>query len=199
MRGKAALILVLALAFAVFSGPVQACIGTQHIEGKSGCKFTFSYDRENETLVFHNVNPTMPPAEAAKYYCNLIEENLDEEDMRILMGYISSGYSVKEQTQEEYAQFLQQANDENAKRPSDCQAYLAVAHEGRWTGYVATGYVYQPEWGCAAMKCGTGAFDIKWNDLKDLIQSPVRLSLYPFLGIVLIAGIVLYMALKKRK
>ena len=155
-------ILTIFISILLFSNIAFACISIPFIESKNeNCNVQFRFeDSRNESAVLNILNEK-------KSSCNL-----NNEDISILKDYVINGYSVKEQTDEEYALFLQEANKANFGRPDDCLDYQAIYHMGRWTGYIKTGYHYDAIGGCAVPLCGgSPSTNIKWNDLTSS-QSP---------------------------
>ena len=65
----------------------------------------------------------------------LSEMNLSEDDINIITGFIINGYTVQEQTLDEYNEFLYYAEQIN-KNPKSCYVFKAIAHKGRWTGAI---------------------------------------------------------------
>jgi len=130
---------------------ISACISYPTFEGKN-CNISFlNYFNKTE------VN-------------NLLNTNIEkciftDDDIPILVGLISNGYSVKEQTDSEYEKFLTKAEKDNSERPSDCLDYKAVARNNTWTGYVRTGSMYSKEHGCVMAKCAGTTVNLIWNVL----------------------------------
>jgi hypothetical protein len=154
------------------------------IETKTNCTVEFNFENyKNETAVLEILRNK-------KELCNL-----SENDFPILKDFVVSGYSVKEQTYEEYTAFLKEAEQANFGRPNDCLEYEAVSHKGRWTGYVKTGYTYTKEYGCVVVPCFSPTVNIIWNDLSTTKKG----SNYSYLLILLFVAIALVALLRKLK
>lgn len=117
---------------------------------------------------------------------------LTDSDVSILKDYISNGYTVKEQTDEEYSLFLNEANKANEWRPNTCLDYVAVSHRGKWTGFMRSGIEYR-NGQCLITKCGSfgGVSKIIWNDLPSLTKRTYAYIIVPILAISLIVFLVL--------
>jgi hypothetical protein len=61
--------------------------------------------------------------------------SLTNEDIVIILDFVSNGYSVIGQTQQEYQEFLKQSEEVNADT-AICDEYNAVYHKNGWTGYI---------------------------------------------------------------
>jgi hypothetical protein len=89
-----------------------------------------------------------------------------------VMDFVSNGYNVIEQDDNEYVKFLAEAKNSNKDRPSDCPDYIAVARKAPWTGYMQTGKKCwrsnpsEKECSCMIPMCMAGNYNIKWNELK---------------------------------
>jgi hypothetical protein len=107
--------------------------------------------------------------------------NLSDLDIKIVKNFVLNGYSIIEQTDEEYASFLSQANEKNERRPSDCMAYSAVYRNGTWTAYIMTGNAYSKKLGeCAYPNCAGANANLKWNSLKNNSKEEDCKNLYYF-------------------
>jgi hypothetical protein len=117
-----------------------------------------------------------------------------------ITNFITHGYDVIEQTDEEYSSFLAEANAENRFRPKDCLAYNALARKGRFTGFVKTnnelssmGFCLKPQ----IMRtdgCGNRIANIFDNDLSR------TLAYVPHMIIgILLGGLVVFIIVKRKK
>lgn len=195
MKNKYMLILVFAFSLVILLNSAFACISPPTIKTKSGCELSYEgydwydpikdnsyFSLNNETHIFNFINEK-------KEECNF-----SEEDVNILTDFISNGYSVIEQDEEEYKIFLDEANKANKERPEFCLAYEAVAHRGRWTG-LQTGSMYV-NGSCVRALCGGGLKNIIWNDLKKQVYISLWIKI---VGLVILACVILFILLQFRK
>lgn len=156
---KSKILLLFLFGFAIFFSLnfVIACISYPTIETQNG---NFSVGEYNETKII----------EALNYYkTNYNKFNLDDNDLIILTNFIKNGYSVKEQTDEEYQVFLKSAKKKN-KGWWCGNYYNAVARKGDWTGYIIGQRERTIFWiPCPKVtlfkNCAAGYSNIVWNDL----------------------------------
>ena len=145
--------------FIVFSNPVYACISIPSLElknsGMPNREKIFFVEYKNETAVLYQLNEV-------NSQCNCLRD----EDIEIIKSFIMNGYSVKEQTNDEYNLFLEEVRNANKGRPESCLAYLAVHRNDSWTGYVKTGYMYE-NGKCIAATCSGAVANLLWNDLNN--------------------------------
>ncbi len=93
---------------------------------------------------------------------------LSDEDIEIIADFLSNGYSVIKQTDQEYAEFLKNASKVNSDL-STCDYYYAVAHRGNWTGFVFSEFSNKTK-ECSLMPrpyCAPVMVNIVWNDLEN--------------------------------
>jgi hypothetical protein len=177
---KKQFLIIFFLGSLIFSEIGLACIRIPSIEFKNeNCNVEFKFEEyKNENVVLNILNEK-------KLSCNL-----NTDDIFILRDYVISGYSVKEQTDEEYNLFLKEANNANSGRPDDCLAYQAIYQRDRWTGYIETGYHYDAINGCAVPLCGgSPSVNIKWNDLSTSQSPYFYIYLIILLFVIIIAFI----------
>jgi hypothetical protein len=176
----------------ILGSSVYACISIPRVETKNNCEISFER-WTNETYVLEILN-------ARSKECLL-----DENDIQILKDFVINGYSVKEQTDEEYRAFFETVKKANEGRPENCLAYEAIHRNDSWTGYVRTGLLYQ-NGECIAAKCGGGSANIIWNDLEyGISETPLvnqitsNFYLMAFLALVVLVSIFLYVKRKSKK
>lgn len=174
----------------VFMTVVSACRDIPTIETNGACRVLFSNVAagSNETAFYESIS-------SYREACGF-----SPDDISALSGFLAHGYSVKEQTDVEYASFLAQARATNAEVPSYCQAYSAVYHVGRWTGFVTSGcYFDATVEKCVCSVCGEGVPDITWNDLvhsyttsepSENVSGPVLETQYEYSSLWLEIGVV---------
>jgi hypothetical protein len=68
--------------------------------------------------------------------------SFSEEETQTLVDFVTHGYNVMEQTDEEYDAFVENATAENAGRPGNCLKWVDIKRDGKWTGYIKTGNEY---------------------------------------------------------
>lgn len=136
-----------------FSSPVYGCIALPRFETKTGCDLRLDFKDEQQTTRY---------LESEKEHCGL---NIDNEDIEIIKNFVVNGYSVKEQTGEEYDSFLEEVRLVNKSRPENCLAYLAVYKKEKWTGYIGTGYTYTKDGRCLVTTCSQAVANVLLNDL----------------------------------
>jgi len=164
MRNKFILSAILLLSLIAFSSTAYACISFPHLDLKSE-------DVDNQANIMSFYENTYNNETAVIDQLNEINNQctcLTDDDINIIKEYIMNGYSVKEQTEEEYSLFLEEARKANEERPEDCLAYGALHHRNGWTGYTHSGAEYDKELGqCIVPLCGGGSPQInaEWNDL----------------------------------
>ncbi|MFQ6010518.1 MAG: hypothetical protein ACE5J7_05390, partial [Candidatus Aenigmatarchaeota archaeon] len=180
--------LVLATMFAlvIMSQAAFACISEPKVEANACGEFTI--------MMFSEESEVDAVLASQKDICELADQ-----DIQVIKEFVMNGYSVIEQTDEQYAVFLEQANTANSGRPDDCLAYEAVAHRGRWTGYLETGYAYDSEYGCAVPLCTNIAYSAKWNDLgaAGIVRTVATTAVLIPAIIAIVAAIALFLFLKK--
>jgi hypothetical protein len=183
----------------ILGSSVYACISIPKVETKSNCEISFE-PRANETYVWKNETYVLEILNARSKECLL-----DENDIQILKDFVINGYSVKEQTDEEYRAFFEAAKEANEGRPENCLAYEAIHRNDSWTGYVRTGLLYQ-NGECIAPECGGGSANIIWNDLEyGISRTPLvnqitsNFYLMAFLALVVLVSIFLYIKRKSKK
>ena len=182
------ILLISTISLILFSTSVFACISIPNIEFKKECPYShFEFYNDNESIS-EQIN-------RIQNECNI---SLTNDDIEIIRDFITNGYSIKEQTQEEYNQFLETANEANNGRPEECLAYKAVSYNGeRWTGYIRTGYAFSETGGCAVPLCGGSPnINIIWNDLKNQLFIPFWIKIT---GLILVVGIVIISIVKIRR
>jgi len=161
--------LVVLLTFTLLVSSAQACISFPSLELKSDLVdnqaniMSFRENYNDETAVLAQLSDI-----------NDLCSCLTADDMDVIKDFVVHGYSVKEQTNEEYVLFLEEVKQTNDGRPDDCLSYQAVSHNSDWTGYIATGSVYDEVRGCAVPTCGGGQpiVNLLWNDLVSVTQVP---------------------------
>lgn len=159
--------------------------------------YCFDYRTEvsfscKEVMFIENLNNSLigDKSDIFKEACNLTDS-----DIAILKDFVSNGYSVNEQNEEEYSIFLKEANRANEWRPSSCLAYLAVSHKGRWTGFLK-GNDYKTG-KCLVEKCGgAGYVRAVWNDLS-ITKRTYAYIFVPIIAVVLVTVLVLTFKRKK--
>ena len=198
-------IFVLATLILISSNFVSACIGLPKIETKRGCNLFYEghlYINEEgqERLDWKNETHMLNFLEAEKNRCGF-----NENDIEIIKDFIINGYSVKEQTDNEYNDFFEMAEKANEGRPENCLAYLAVYRNSSWTGYIKTGYAYGGDDSCAAMSCSGVSANVLWNELEyipppgDTGIGAQSYTFYYILAIIIIILSILFFAIKLRK
>lgn len=146
------MVFFIAIFFAVsFS---SACVSFPKIETLNNCTLELesNYNDEVEVLSYLNQN---------KDKCSIQNSEISD-----LKDFIINGYSVKEQSQEEYLLFLEEA-EELSNKTGCSEYYLAVARKGRFTGYVLaykSGGINGTI--CPAPSCKSVSANIIWNDLN---------------------------------
>ena len=181
-----------ALLLTGLAGTASACVFYPQADYGEGCKIAFDEGYRNATAVL-----------------GILGENggrcaLAADDIAVLKDFVINGYSVESQDDERYRAFLQEAASANAARPVDCQDYLAVARNGRWTGYVRSGLGYN-NGQCITYRCSGPVAQILWNDLEYALpgEGPSTTSAPPawmayLIVAVVMTGLFLYM-LRLRK
>lgn len=160
------IILVSIVLFIALSNSVYACISIPSLELKNSRmpnrEKIFFVEYKNETAVLYQLNEV-------NSQCNCLRD----EDIEIIKSFIMNGYSVKEQTNDEYNFFLEKVRNANKGRPESCLAYLAVHRNDSWTGYVKTGYMYE-NGKCIAATCSGAVANLLWNDLNNTEEQKGR-------------------------
>lgn len=212
------ILLVAIFSFILFSSSVLACISSPYIETKNNStvqipiesyvdttgrnvSYQTSYCNKvwfdlgeygNETLVINRLN-------SLKEGCGF-----STSDVSFLTEFVINGYSVKEQNDQEYEIFLQEANQSNQGRPNDCLDYLATSHKDRWTGFIRSGRDYR-NGECIRYKCSNVFVNIIWNDLlpigNNLNDSANKqdYSKYYYFGAVIVIIFLIILIIKFRK
>jgi hypothetical protein len=130
--------------------------------------------------------------------------SLTDNDIETIADFLSNGYSVMKQTQEEYQIFLENADRVNNDL-STCDYYQAIAYKNGWTGYIFNDES-EKTFACAhaprSLCGGGGSSNIIWNDLKPLSTfTNIKATLLNFwwLFIVVIAIVIgiIFKTLKK--
>ena len=136
-------------------GVVSACITFPEFKSKT-CNFSYNVHNESEIITLLN-NKTA-------------ECSFSSVDFGILKDFLTNGYTVREQTDEEYASFLEQVIIDNEKEGCAFAKYKAIFHKGKWTGTINDASVDESGEGCPVPTCGIMASilpNIVWNDLND--------------------------------
>lgn len=181
------------LPLVVFVGScVFACVSFPEIGTKNNCTLAVVdfADYRNETVILGILNNQ-------KESCGF-----NSGDINIIKDFIINGYSVNEQTLNEYQRFLKEVKVQNNK--SGCTAYYpAVTHIGGWTGYILDSRV-KDEFGndCPLPDCTGASIKIIWNDLLPTVNSKQDYSKYYYwvvLGVVFILLILIMKIIKKNR
>jgi hypothetical protein len=194
MKKKFILTPFLLISILFFIGYAHACISFPQIKTKSNINIGLDYDNYN------NYSAITELLNSKKTILNL-----SDSDMTILSEFVINGYSVKEQTDEEYVIFLEEAEKQNNITPEGCGVsyYNAVTHNGRWTGYILSEkYPTNMDWdNCPQSNCiGGGAVtNIIWNDLVPKNTEANDYSKYYYFGAVILIVILVFLILKTRK
>lgn len=165
------IIVMVVLMGVVLGSLASACISFPGIELRQNSTYSnnifFEGGYRNESAVLEQLNMNKDLA------------GLSDEDIQILKDFIINGYSVKEQTDDEYNLFLEEAEKANAEAPSNCPVYGAVSHKGRWTGYIWTGNVVNDVGMCGPKeRCAGALANIIWNDLKENVGNVKSYAVY---------------------
>ena len=129
---------------------------------------------------------------------------MSEITLNQLKEYVENGYSIKEQTNSDYQNFLEEVKRVNAEK--ECgKYYKAVARKGAWTIYVVD-YREKDESGKSCPQpnadCASAGYNIIWDDLftkNERIQSNNYWQIfYSFLIVIVLVLIILFFIYRKK-
>lgn len=137
---------------------ISACISFPIIETKS---------KSCDQQMISSYNESEIREELIYYRCF---NNENDSNINTVIDFIKNGYSVKEQTNEEYQLFLNNAKKKN-KGWWCGDIYSAVSRKGDFTGYIMGKKERMIFWiPCPKAQlfkgCSGGPYNIVWNDLK---------------------------------
>ena len=139
-----------------------------------------SYQIINKSFVLELLN-------SGKEACGLNNEDID-----ILSEFIFNGYSVKEQNDDEYSDFLSYIKAYNQNSSNKCQEYDAVYHKRIFTGYHKQDKFPDSNGLCNIMKrCGGSvSLNMIWNDLS-FFNNNGKKPIYFIAGIIILILLIL--------
>jgi len=198
---KEILTIVMIISFLISLSPVYACVSMPEAKLTEECSnygtIYVPSNFENKTTIIERLQQY----KNYNYPCGTI--SLTDNDVEIIADFLSNGYSVLKQTQEEYQSFLKNANEVN-NNLSTCDYYSAVAYRDGWVGYSFSDESDKTQACVQAPRrlCGGGSINVLWNDLSPISMTTsilVSLLNYWWLFIIVIIIVLIGIIYKSKK